>query len=322
MRPFPPRRLDPKVPVPRTRFALVAALATAVAGCASAPASRAPVQVSFAKRDARIGTYTSTPWGFDTSSYWIEGKDGLVLVDTQFLLSATTEFVDLAERTTGKKAKLAIVLHPNPDKFNGVGLLKARGVRVVTSAQVLSHIPEVHAQRVRAFYDRYAPDYPKDVTLPESFGSSTTTMDVEGLHLVLHVLGGPGCSEAHVALEFDGHLFAGDLVANDVHSWLELGHSDAWTKRIDELLALKPAFVHPGRGPSGTGGLLVAQKAYLTKVGAIVAEEKPTLPITEAAKAKVKARIVEAFPGYEYDVFLDIGLGAEMERQAKSAAGR
>jgi len=72
-------------------------------GCTPSPTAGPPknVQVSYAKRDGRVGTYTSTPWGFDTASYWIEGTDGLVLVDTQFLLSATEEFVNLAERTTG-----------------------------------------------------------------------------------------------------------------------------------------------------------------------------------------------------------------------------
>jgi len=199
-----------------------------------------------------------------------------------------------------------------------VGLLESRGVRVITSEQVRSHIPTVHAQRVRAFYDRYKPDYPKDAVLPESFGSKSITLTEAGLTLKLHVLGGAGCSEAHVALEFDGHLFPGDLVANDVHSWVELGRTDEWVKRVDELLALHPAFVHPGRGPSGTDGLLVAQKAYLERVIGLVAEAKPSLPITEAAKAAVKAAIVRAYPGYEYDVFLDIGLGAEMERQAKA----
>ncbi|HLL53067.1 MAG TPA: hypothetical protein VK447_05935, partial [Myxococcaceae bacterium] len=86
--------------------------------------------------DPRVGTYVSSSWGFNTSSYWIEGPEGLILIDTQFLLSAADEFVTWAEKVTGKKAVLAIVLHANPDKFNGTSVLRKRGIKVVTSAQV------------------------------------------------------------------------------------------------------------------------------------------------------------------------------------------
>src|SRR3712207_7090900 len=29
----------------------------------------------------RVGTYVSKGWGFSTTSYWIEGPDGLILID-------------------------------------------------------------------------------------------------------------------------------------------------------------------------------------------------------------------------------------------------
>src|SRR4051794_19263888 len=90
--------------------------------------------------DNRIGTYVSSEKGFETSSYWIEGPTGLIFIDTQFLLSAGEEALNWAEKVTGKKAQLAIVLHPNPDKFNGTSSYQKRGIRVVTSEQVLKLI--------------------------------------------------------------------------------------------------------------------------------------------------------------------------------------
>src|SRR5262245_53399149 len=93
---------------------------------------------------ARVGAYVSSNSGFSTNSFWIEGPEGLVLVDTQFLPSAAVEMVEWAERATGKKAVLAFVLHANPDKFNGTAALQQRGIRVLTSADVKKHIPSVH----------------------------------------------------------------------------------------------------------------------------------------------------------------------------------
>ncbi len=133
-----------------------ALLAAATLGCAATTLPRATLTLE-AGTDPRVGTYVSKPWGFSTSSYWIEGPDGLVLIDTQFLPSAAIEAVTWAEQVTGKKVVTAIVLHPNPDKYNGTAVLQARGIEVLTSAQVAAAIPSVHEGRKRSFYARYKP---------------------------------------------------------------------------------------------------------------------------------------------------------------------
>jgi glyoxylase-like metal-dependent hydrolase (beta-lactamase superfamily II) len=215
--------------------------------------------------DPRYGVYTSIPWGFRTASYWIEGPEGLVFIDTQFLPSAATEALDKAEAITGKKVALAIVLHPNPDKFNGTSVFQARGIRVVTSAQVLAKIPSVHADRKESFYDRYKPDYPADAAKPESFGDTAQELSAGGVKVKAHVLGA-GCSEAHVVIEHEGHVFVGDLVGNGTHAWLEIGEVEQWQARLAEITALKPRFVHPGRGATGGPELLEWEAGYLRRV--------------------------------------------------------
>jgi hypothetical protein len=217
---------------------------------------------------------------------------------------------------TGKKALLAIVLHPNPDKFNGTDVLRKRGIRVVTSEQVRALIPQVHESRTKSFAARYQPDYPTQLPLPDSFGAATTELSAGGVTVKAHVMG-PGCSEAHVVVEYEGHLFPGDLVANNAHSWLEIGKTDEWLKRLEEMKALKPKYVHPGRGPSGGAGLLDQEKAYLERVIAEVAAEKPQGEPSDAALERIKARVEAAYPGLGFGVFLSIGLPAEWQRQAK-----
>ncbi len=219
--------------------------------------------------DHHVGTYVSTPWTFATNSFFIEGKSALVLIDTQFTPSQATRAVEEAERSTGRKVELAVVLHPNPDKFNGTETLQKRGVRVVTSAQVRALIPKVFEARTKAFGARYAPDWPTTTPAPDVFGDHTIEEEGGHVRLRLHVLGA-GCSGAHVVAEWDGdggkHVFVGDLVDNEVHAWLELGMIDEWLARLAEIRALKPTFVHPGRGASGGPELLDVQEKYLREV--------------------------------------------------------
>jgi glyoxylase-like metal-dependent hydrolase (beta-lactamase superfamily II) len=308
------------------RWRLLACLALVVA-CGPSQTSPPPQTKAAAQnqqgtgtisRANGIGTYVSIPWGFTTSSYWIEGPEGLVAIDTQFLPSATEEMIAKAEAMTKKKFVLAIVLHANPDKFNGTATFQKRGVKVVTSQQVKAKIPEIHEKRIRAFYDRYKPDYPKDLPQPEVFGDKSTDLVAAGVKLRLHVMG-PGCSEAHVVVERidDKALFVGDLVANKNHSWLEIGKTDEWLKRIDEMRRLAPQTIHPGRGASGPASLLDDEETYLKKVIEIVAAEKPSLPVNDEAVERAEKKIISAYPDHGFPVFLKIGLPAEFERQAR-----
>jgi glyoxylase-like metal-dependent hydrolase (beta-lactamase superfamily II) len=113
-----------------------------------------------------IGAYISPAKTFSTATYWIEGAQSLALIDTQFLPKEGLQAVELAEKTTGKKVTTAIVLHPNPDKFNGTKLMQQRGIKVLTSAQVLALIPEVHTIRWGWFGEEFKPDYPREAAQP------------------------------------------------------------------------------------------------------------------------------------------------------------
>jgi glyoxylase-like metal-dependent hydrolase (beta-lactamase superfamily II) len=290
------------------------------AACASKPKLSAlpRAALTVTNDDPRIGTYISSWKGFRTSSYWIQAPEGLVLIDTQFLLSAAEEMIAAAEAATGKKVILAIVLHPNPDKFNGAAVLAKRGIKVISSAQVVGKIPAVHTLRKEWFFDRFAPDYPAELPKVEAFGSATQDYDVGGIRLRLHVLGA-GCSEAHLAVQFEDHLFVGDLATKGFHSWLELGLLDEWVKRLDELMLLKPKYVHTGRGASGEGDILSREKEYLVAVQEIVSAKKPRpgKVLSKSLAKEIRGEIVARYPAYDYPLFISNGLEALWARMSR-----
>ncbi len=186
----------------------------ALAGCGAAPASprTAPGTLSRFESDPRVIVYTSNDWSFSTHTFFLEGRDGLVAIDTQFLPSAAAEARAGAEALTGKRVVVALVLHPNPDKFNGAGTFLAGGARVLTSAAVAERVPAVHAQRKAKFFATYAPDYPAEAAPLETFEGPEHLLEAAGLRLRLRAVG-PGCSGAHVLVDWEGHVFGGDLVA-------------------------------------------------------------------------------------------------------------
>ncbi|MGL4233315.1 MAG: MBL fold metallo-hydrolase [Casimicrobium sp.] len=256
-----------------------------------------------------VGVFTSPARTFSTASYWIEGTDGVVMIDTQFLPKEGIQAVELAEKTTGKKVVAAIVLHPNPDKFNGTAAYQTRGIRVITSKQVLDAIPGVHAIRWGWFGEEYAPDYPKDAAKPETFGDKPATVTIAGLPLTLHVLG-KGASAGHVVVQFRDQVFVGDLINPTNHAWLELGFIGDWLTRLEEIRAMKPTKIHPGRGASGDVSMIDQQASYLKQVRAWVREALSSGELGWFTKLRLQWKIERAYPSLGYPIFMRDGLAA------------
>jgi Metallo-beta-lactamase superfamily len=210
------------------------------------------------------------------------------------------------------------VLHPNPDKFNGTAALQARGVQVWTSAPVAAAIPAVHVIRTGWFAEDYQPDYPKAAAEPLSFGGQTTRVAWADLPMTLHVMG-PGCSAAHVVAQVGDAVFVGDLVNPENHAWLELGTIDAWLARLDEIKALNPSRVFPGRGKPGGLEIVDQQAAYLRFVQQVVREAEPTGSLGWVRKLLLQRRIEAAYPQLGYPIFMRDGLAAVWAQEASKA---
>ena len=259
------------------------------------------------------GQYVSSPWGFRTNSFWIAGPRGTLLIDTQFLPSATREAVRLAKRCSGQPVVAALVLHANPDKFNGTQWLTSQGVEVLSSRAVVAAIPAVDSLRRDWFEERYRPDYPDKLVLPQAFGDSPQQIVRGGVELTLYPLGA-AVSDAHVVADWKGHLFVGDLVANRHHAWLELGLIDEWIATLEFLQDLRPLRVYPGRGAPGGPALLAKQIEYLRFVRTTVQAARPQGELDKATQAALVKTVVARYPNYGNEYFLELGIPAVWEK--------
>jgi glyoxylase-like metal-dependent hydrolase (beta-lactamase superfamily II) len=265
------------------------------------------------------GQYVSPARTFSTNSFWIAGPSGVVMVDTQFLPKEGIDALNAAEKATGKKVVTAIVLHPNPDKFNGTAAYQARGVQVITSDQVRKQIPAVHEIRLGWFSQEYAPDYPAQAAKPDVFGDKTVTRNIAGVPLTLHVLG-RGASAAHVVVQHGDTVYVGDLVNPENHAWLEPGLIDEWLARLSEIAALRPRRVMPGRGKPGGPELLEAQAAYLRFVQAQVRARNPSGSLGTFTKLMLQRRIENEYSKLTYPIFMRDGLEAVWRTESELAS--
>ena len=186
---------------------------------------------------------------------------------------------------------------------------------VVSSKQVVELIPQIDKQRRDWFYDRYAPDYPEKLVLPDALWDKTQEFEVAGLRLKAYVIRA-GVSEAHVLIGLDDHLFVGDLIVNKYHAWMELGKSKQWLERLEEIRKfVKPKVIHPGRGYAMGGELLLdQQETYLHFIKKSISQYYTGGNITEHDKKDIMKVITDKYPDYAFDYFLNIGIPAEWER--------
>jgi glyoxylase-like metal-dependent hydrolase (beta-lactamase superfamily II) len=268
--------------------------------------------------EPKVGAFISSTKTFSTASYWLEGSDGLLMVDTQFLPKEGLQAVAQAERETGKKVTAAIVLHPNPDKFNGTGVFQARGIRVLTTDAVIAAIPGVHIIRTGWFAEEYKPDYPANAAKPTSLGNATVTQMFAGVPVTVHALGS-GCSAAHVVVQAGDAVFVGDLINPENHAWLELGMIDAWLARLEEIRKMEPTRVFPGRGKPGGVELIDNQAAYLRFVQKTVREAAPSGTLGFIRKLRLQSAIEGAYPKLSYNLFMRDGLEKVWEIEARKS---
>jgi glyoxylase-like metal-dependent hydrolase (beta-lactamase superfamily II) len=300
-----------------------AAAAVAVASALLLPALPAAAQSASPPQLPSVGVYTSPARTFTTASYWLVGPSGTLLVDTQFLPAEGLLAARAAAAAGGKTVSHALVLHPNPDKFNGTAALQAQGVQVATSAQVLREIPAVHRIRLGWFADDFKPDYPAQAAQPQAFGASSQVVSWAGLTVQLHVLGA-GCSAAHVvaqATTTEGNsVFVGDLVNPNNHAWLELGRIDDWLQRLADIQALRPDRVYPGRGAPGGPELLAQQAEYLRFVQNLVQAQQPRGSLGWFTKLRLQNAIEQRYPQLGYPGFMRDGLAAVWAVEATKLA--
>eukprot|EP01039_Chlorochromonas_danica_P011839 gene11839-13352_t len=181
-----------------------------------------------------IHTYTSTPDKFFVNSFIVEGETGLVLIDTQFLLSSARELADRIA-SLGKPLEAVIITHPHPDHFNGLPVILERFGPLPTYANkpTIDGIATTQPAKRAAWTPVYGKDYPATGALPDHELGPDSVFTAAGVEFRVVDLG-PGESSDITVIHIPAAdaLIASDLIYNRCHPWLAEHRIDQW---LDQL---------------------------------------------------------------------------------------
>lgn len=296
-------------------------------GCTTAQKDQSAYQ-------GRVIEFESDGNGFNTKTFFYEGKNEVVAFDAQFTEAHAKQAIQHLRTFTKKPISWLVVTHPNPDKFNGANVFQKEGAKVIASRATSENLRGVHEYKKYYFVHMAKmfteETYPAEAKIDETFESELSLRLSGGETIELKELNQPGISlnQTIAVLPANKGIVVGDLVHHQSHAWLEGGIEnsqasptiDSWIEVLEKLKANYPSDnqVFGGRGEvAGLEKAISAQISYLEKTDELVekyvldlGDKSDELKGNEASKhyRAIKQLMEVEFPEYKLSYMIEYGV--------------
>jgi len=217
--------------------------------------------VTFSKLSDHAYAYTAEG---DPNTGIVVGDDAVMVIDTQATPAMAQDVIRRIREVTDKPIKYVVLSHYHAVRVLGAAAYQPE--HILASEDTLSLIKERGEQDKASEIGRFprlfrnVESVPPGLTWPTMTFTGRMTLWLGKLEVQLIQLGrGHTKGDTVVWLPQDKVLFSGDLVEFDATPYAGDAYFQDWPKTLDNIAALKPEALVPGRGAALQGAADVAR---------------------------------------------------------------
>jgi glyoxylase-like metal-dependent hydrolase (beta-lactamase superfamily II) len=251
--------------------------------------------VSFSKLSEHAYAYTAEG---DPNTGIVVGDDAVMVIDTQATPAMAQDVIRRIREVTDKPIKYVVLSHYHAVRVLGAAAYQPE--HILASEDTLSLIRERGEQDKASEIGRFprlfrnVESVPPGLTWPTMTFTGRMTLWLGKLEVQLIQLGrGHTKGDTVVWLPQDKVLFSGDLVEFDATPYAGDAYFQDWPKTLDNIAALKPEALVPGRGAALQGAADVAKGLEGTR--AFVSELYASVKAGAAAGKELRAVYRETY---------------------------
>ncbi len=266
-------------------------------------------QVSFTKLSEHAYAYTAEG---DPNTGIVIGDDAVMVIDTQATPVMAQDVIRRIREVTDKPIKYVVLSHYHAVRVLGASAYAPE--HIIASEDTLDLIKERGEQDKASEIGRFprlfrnVESVPAGLTWPTLTFSGKMTLWLGKLEVQLIQLGrGHTKGDIVVWLPQDKILFSGDLVEFDATPYAGDAYFSAWPQTLDNIAALKPEKLVPGRGAALQNAAEVAQGLAGTRnfVADVFAAVKSGAAAGKDLKAVYQETLAAVRPKYGHWVIFD-----------------
>jgi glyoxylase-like metal-dependent hydrolase (beta-lactamase superfamily II) len=250
----------------------------------------------------KVHIHSSGELGIFANAFLVETNNGVVVIDSTLTVSESKSLKGRLD-TIGKPLLAVILTHSHPDHVAGVtNLVRSSSDTPIIALKSVDDLIRSSEEFKRAYWTPvFKEEWISKWTPPNRHVEDEEEVIFDGIRYRVHDIGAGGDSDSNSIWIIENEpkvAFVGDLIYNNIHSYIADNHIQDWLKNLDKVKRLLSEIltIYPGHGKPGNIDLLESQKKYLLTYRDAVKELSKNGKLTDEDKKRLTAIMEEFIP--------------------------